>query len=176
MVPGVFLHVIGAETLKRGDPIDIGWTPALALSLAVLLLTLTTRLQHWFTPIALGVTVALIAAKVVLAAMLVTSSIGANGDVTRSRTPGSAIGIPEVGAITDTRYSIGVGVTGFELDFWGRVRNLSDAARSQYLATVQAERAFRLALIRDVASTYFASRSEEHTSELQSLMRISYAV
>src|SRR3546814_6810263 len=88
------------------------------------------------------------------------------------------------------RYSIGVGVTGFELDFWGRVRNPSDAARSQYLATVQAERAFRLALIRDVASTYFASReaderialaeatvrSEEHTSELQSLMRISYAV
>src|SRR3546814_18885211 len=76
-------------------------------------------------------------------------ALGANGDVTRSRTPGSAIGIPEVGAITDTRYSIGVGVTGFELDFWGRVRNLSDAARSQYLATVQAERAFRLALIRD---------------------------
>src|SRR3546814_18912831 len=56
------------------------------------------------------------------------------------------------------RYSIGVGATGFELDFWARVRNLSDAARSQYLATVQAERAFRLASIRDVASTYFASR------------------
>src|SRR3546814_19203114 len=59
------------------------------------------------------------------------------------------------------RYSIGVGVTGFELDFWGRVRNLSDAARSQYLATVQAERAFRLALNRDVASTYFASRAAD---------------
>src|SRR3546814_10853375 len=50
---------------------------------------------------------------------------------------------------------------GFELDFWGRVRNLSDAARSQYLAIVQAERAFRLALIRDVASTYFASREAD---------------
>src|SRR3546814_1456343 len=79
------------------------------------------------------------------------------------------------------RYSIGVGVTGFELDFWGRVRNLSDAVRSQYLATVQAERAFRLALIRDVASPYFASReadarSEEHTPALKSLMRISYDV
>src|SRR3546814_19931822 len=59
------------------------------------------------------------------------------------------------------RYSIGVGVTGFELDFWGRVRNLSDAARSQYLPTVQAERAFRLALIRAVASTYFASREAD---------------
>src|SRR3546814_19521092 len=59
------------------------------------------------------------------------------------------------------RYSIGVGVTGFELDFWGRVRNLSDAARSQYLATVQADWAFRLALIRDVASPYFASREAD---------------
>src|SRR3546814_9610488 len=68
-------------------------------------------------------------------------ALGASGDVTRSRTPGSTIGIPEAGAITDTRYAIGVGVTGFELDFWGRVR-----------------------------------RSEEQTSELQSLMRISYAV
>src|SRR3546814_6162489 len=35
----------------------------------------------------------------------------------------------------------------------------SDVCSSDlYLATVQAERAFRLALIRDVASTYFASR------------------
>src|SRR3546814_9061942 len=59
------------------------------------------------------------------------------------------------------RYSIGVGVTGFELDFWGRVRNLSEASRSQYLATVQAEPAFRLALLRDVASAYFASRESE---------------
>src|SRR3546814_14947672 len=75
MVPGVFLHVIGAETLKRGDPIDIGWTPALALSLAVLLLPFTTRLQHWFPPIALGVPLALIAATVVLAAMLDRNSV-----------------------------------------------------------------------------------------------------
>src|SRR3546814_16499465 len=47
-------------------------------------------------------------------------ALGANGDVTRSRTPGSAIGIPEVGATTDTRYPIGLGVPGFELVFWGR--------------------------------------------------------
>src|SRR3546814_2138933 len=62
---------------------------------------------------------------------------------------------------TGTRYSVGVGVTGFELDFWGRVRNLSEAARSQYFATIEAQRAFRLTLIRDVASTYFASREAD---------------
>ena len=48
-------------------------------------------------------------------------------------------------------------MSSFELDFWGRVRNLSEAARAEYLATVQAQRAFRLSLIRDVASTYLGS-------------------
>ncbi|RIA45514.1 multidrug efflux system outer membrane protein [Hephaestia caeni] len=88
-------------------------------------------------------------------------TLGATGDVTRSRTPGAATGIPGAGAVTDNRYSIGVGVTGFELDFWGRVKNLSDAARAQYLETIQAQRAFRLVLIRDVASAYFAAREAD---------------
>lgn len=30
-VPGVYFHVIGAETLKRGMPIDLGWLPPLVL-------------------------------------------------------------------------------------------------------------------------------------------------
>jgi len=85
-------------------------------------------------------------------------TLGATGDVSRSRTPGADTGVPGQGSFTTNRYAIGVGVTGFELDFWGRVRNLSEAARSEYLATIQAHRAFRLALIRDVASTYFGSR------------------
>ena len=55
------------------------------------------------------------------------------------------------------RHAIDVGLSGFELDFWGRVRNLSEAARSEYLATVEGQRAFRLILIREVASTYLSS-------------------
>ena len=39
-------------------------------------------------------------------------------------------------------------------------------ARSQYFATQQAERAFRLTLVRDVASTYFASHGAEEQIEL----------
>lgn len=31
-VPGVYTHVIGAQTLREGNPIDIGWVPALALA------------------------------------------------------------------------------------------------------------------------------------------------
>lgn len=83
---------------------------------------------------------------------------GVDGSATRSR---ANSGLPGTGPVTGNRYAVGVGISGFELDFWGRVRNLSEAARAQYLATVEAERAFRLSLIRDVASAYLASREAE---------------
>jgi multidrug efflux system outer membrane protein len=76
----------------------------------------------------------------------------ASADATRTHAGSAASGLPD--ETTGNRFGIGVGVSAFELDFWGRVRNLSEAARSQFLATVQAQRAFRLLLIQDVASTY----------------------
>ena len=83
-------------------------------------------------------------------------TLAGSADASRARTPGALTGIPGAGAIEASRYAVGVAVTGFEIDFWGRVRNLSDSARAQYFATEQAQRAFRLTLIRDVASAYFA--------------------
>jgi multidrug efflux system outer membrane protein len=79
----------------------------------------------------------------------------ARADATRN-VAGEAI-VGTAGGTTIDRLSLGVGVSAFELDFWGRVRNLSEAARSQFLATVQAQRAFSLSLIQDVASTYLES-------------------
>jgi multidrug efflux system outer membrane protein len=67
-----------------------------------------------------------------------------------------AAGSSGTAAISTDRGSINIGITAFELDFWGRVRNLTEAAKSDYLATVQAQRAFQLSLIQDVAATYFA--------------------
>jgi outer membrane protein, multidrug efflux system len=62
---------------------------------------------------------------------------------------------------TYNQYSASVGVSAFELDFWGRVRNLSVAARANYLATIDAERDFRLSLIGNVAATYLSLRAGE---------------
>lgn len=91
-------------------------------------------------------------------------TLGASGDASRSRTPATMS--PSGDSVTANRFSVGVGVTSFEIDFWGKVKNQSEAARSQYLATEQAAKAFRLALIRDVASTYFASREAEERIKL----------
>jgi len=54
------------------------------------------------------------------------------------------------------RYDVSLGLLSFELDFWGRVANLSAAAKAQYLATEAAQTAFRLSLIADVANAYLA--------------------
>lgn len=97
--------------------------------------------------------------------------LGASGGVTRSRIGAASLGTSDSAAplatdgITTTNYDIGVAVTSFELDFWGRVRNLSAAARAQYLATVAGERAFRIALIRDLATAYITSRSLAEQAE-----------
>jgi multidrug efflux system outer membrane protein len=47
---------------------------------------------------------------------------------------------------------------GWELDLWGRIRRLNEAARAQFLATEEARRGVLLSLISDVASTYFLLR------------------
>lgn len=107
-------------------------------------------------------------------------AISAGGNATRSRTPLGSIAtgvggiVPGAGTGTDpgagggatsapnafiaNRYAVDVAISSFELDFWGRVRNLSEAGRSEYLATVAAERAFRLSLIRDLATAFLTSR------------------
>lgn len=84
-------------------------------------------------------------------------TIAASADASRNRMTLGTTGFGS-GTVTLNRYSVGVGVSSFEIDFWGRVRNLSEAARAQYLATVEGERAFRLSLIRDVASAYLSGR------------------
>jgi multidrug efflux system outer membrane protein len=79
-------------------------------------------------------------------------TVGLSGDAGRSR-----FGAAEGGPATVDRFSIGVGVSVFELDFWGRVRSLTESARAEYLATVEAQRAFQLSLIREVAAAYLGS-------------------
>ncbi len=43
----------------------------------------------------------------------------------------------------------------WEIDLWGRIRRLGEAARAEYLATDEARRAITTALVGDVATAYF---------------------
>ena len=94
---------------------------------------------------------------------LPTVDINAFGSA--ARTPGSARstgGFVNSGKdIINRRYDVNLGVSAFELDFWGRVKNLEKAALANYLATTEAREAFRLSLITDVARAYFTLQEME---------------
>lgn len=79
-------------------------------------------------------------------------SIGAAANASRQRQSEhlSTAGRSEV----LSSYQVGLSVPEYELDLFGRVRNLSEAALQEYLATEEAGRAARLALIAEVSQAY----------------------
>lgn len=61
-------------------------------------------------------------------------------------------------ATVANQYQVGVGVGAWELDFWGRLASLREAAREDYLASEAAQRAVTISLIAQVAEAYFEVR------------------
>ena len=51
-------------------------------------------------------------------------------------------------------FQVGLGMTAYELDFWGRVQNLKDAALNNYLATQSAKEAVQISLISNVTQAW----------------------
>ena len=70
-----------------------------------------------------------------------------NAGISGTRGPASS------GAIAST-YTAGLSVTAYELDFFGRVRALSQAAQAQLLGSQEARKTVQISLIASVANTY----------------------
>ncbi|QVQ27074.1 efflux transporter outer membrane subunit [Achromobacter deleyi] len=90
--------------------------------------------------------------------------LDAGAAASRNQAPLSALDPALAGSrrtVEFSQFSAQLMVTSFELDFWGRVRNMSESALQQYLATIEGQRAFRLSLIANVASTYYDARAGE---------------
>ncbi len=64
-------------------------------------------------------------------------------------------------APTTESFTAGVGITEFELDLFGRVRNLSQAALQQYFAQEESRRSAQLTLIAEVANAYLALAADQ---------------
>lgn len=61
-------------------------------------------------------------------------------------------------AATTDQHGLSIGLNAFEIDLFGRVRSLSDAAFARYMASQEGYRAARLTLMGAVADAYFAER------------------
>lgn len=58
-------------------------------------------------------------------------------------------------------YTAGLAMASWELDFFGRVAALSDAALAQYFASAEARRAAQVSVVAAVASTWLALQSDD---------------
>jgi len=73
-----------------------------------------------------------------------------NAQATRARQTG-----------TTTIDTVGLAVAGYEVDLWGRVRSLTDAALAQLSATEEARKAAQISLVASVANAYYAMAGDQ---------------
>jgi len=79
-------------------------------------------------------------------------NISASGDATRRQTPAA---LSPSGTRIASTYQAGLTIPAYELDFFGRVASLREAALQQYLASEEAHRSAHIALVSAVSRQYF---------------------
>lgn len=94
--------------------------------------------------------------RVQRAALMPTVQAGVDGATSRTRTTSS-----DGGTIQPSSYTANVGLSSFEIDMFGRLRSLSDAALESYFATEEGARATHVSLIAETASAYLTLAADQ---------------
>ena len=74
---------------------------------------------------------------------------------------GAMVARQPFGADVATVYGVGLSVASYELDLFGRVRSLSQAALAQYFATAEARKAVQISIVSSVANAYLNVLADE---------------
>lgn len=91
-------------------------------------------------------------------------NLNATATGNRGRTPAS---LSQTGtSVVGSSYQVGLSLASFELDFFGRVRSLNDAALASYLSTEEARQSVHISLIAEVAKAYLSERAFTEQQEL----------
>jgi outer membrane protein, multidrug efflux system len=99
--------------------------------------------------------------------------IGYGGDVGRGRN--ALFNSPAaLGGTTESSAQLNLNAA-WEIDIWGRIRRLSEAARAQYLATDEARRGVTITLVSEVAATYFQLLDLDEELRIQRAATNAYA-
>jgi NodT family efflux transporter outer membrane factor (OMF) lipoprotein len=104
-------------------------------------------------------------ARITRSGQFPTIDASVSGTAARSPLSGANGAVPP-GVDRDVTYGqIGFAL-GWELDVWGRLRRLNEAARAQYLGTEEARRGVMTTLVADVTDTYLALRALDVEMEI----------
>ncbi|MGA6106794.1 AdeC/AdeK/OprM family multidrug efflux complex outer membrane factor [Pseudomonas solani] len=86
-------------------------------------------------------------------------SISADGSGTRQRLPADLSSSGR--ATTSGQYSATVGVSAWEIDFFGRLRSLNEQTLEQYFASEEARRSTQISLVASVANAYLTLQADQ---------------
>lgn len=161
-VPATYTAATAAATEQHANAADLGWRTMFGDRRLQRLIELALDNNRDLRLAALNVQAAEAQYGIQRSARL--PSIGAGANFTRQRTPANADMNPPVPESTQSQYGVNVGISAFEIDLFGRVKSLSDAAFARYLATDHGRRAVQITLVGSVADAYFAERlaQEQH--------------
>jgi len=90
--------------------------------------------------------------------------IDAFGSGSKQRVPADLSSTGE--AVTAEEYSVSLGISSWEIDFFGRIRSLKDKALEEYLATDAARRSAQISLISEVARVFLTLAKDRETLKL----------
>ncbi len=90
--------------------------------------------------------------------------VDATADARAQRLPKDLSGTGQ--AKTVHEYNVGLGVSSYELDLFGRVRSLKEQALEEYLATEQARRSVQISLVSQVAISYLNLAADRERLQL----------
>ena len=86
-------------------------------------------------------------------------SVNAGALFSKERVPGILSGAGQ--PVTSELYNVNLGISSWELDLFGRIRSLNDAALQEYLATDQARLGTQISLVAEVASNYLTLAADK---------------
>lgn len=96
------------------------------------------------------------------AELLPTVNAGASGG--KERIPAGATGF---GISIDREiYNVNLGISSWEIDFFGRIRSLKERALEEYFATEEARRSAQILLVSEVANAYLTLAADRETLRL----------
>jgi multidrug efflux system outer membrane protein len=91
-------------------------------------------------------------------------TVAASGGGSVQRIPETLSGVGE--SVTRRQYDAGLGITGYELDLFGRVQSLKTRALENYLASEQGRRSVQIALVSEVAGRWLALAADRERLHL----------
>lgn len=142
-------EVPGSAVDRRMDNVsDLGWRDLFADPLLQRLLETALQNNRDLRETALNVESFQAQYRIQRAAQL--PQVTASGFGSKQRTLSGS------GYDTGETYALEVGITSYELDFFGRIKNLKDQALEQYLAVEETHRSAAISLVAEVARAYFS--------------------